>query len=183
MGFTPLDGLVMATRSGSVDPGVLIWVQRHGGLSVDEVETALDRESGLLGLSGTSGDMRTVLEAADRGDERAQLAFAVYIHRLRAAVAGMAAAMGGVDAVVFTGGVGENSARVREEACAGLGFLGVSLHPGRNAATGSTDRDIGADDSRTRVFVVRSREDREIAREVRRLSPALTLSPGQGGPV
>jgi acetate kinase len=79
--------------------------------------------------------------------------------------------------------VGENSARVREEACAGLGFLGVSLHPGRNAATGSTDRDIGADDSRTRVFVVRSREDREIAREVRRLSPALTLSPGQGGPV
>jgi acetate kinase len=170
MGFTPLDGLVMATRSGSVDPGVLIWVQRHGGLSLDDVEVALDRESGLLGLSGTSGDMRQVLETADRGDERAQLALAVYIHRLRAAVAGMAAAMGGLDAIVFTGGVGENSAPVREQTCAALGFLGVTLDPGRNAEKVSTDRDIAADGSHTRVLVVGSREDREIAREVRRLT-------------
>jgi acetate kinase len=167
MGFTPLEGLVMATRSGSVDPGVLIWVLRHTPLSVDDLARALDRESGLLGLSGTSGDMREVLEAADRGEERAQLALNVYLHRLRAAIAAMAAAMGGVDAVVFTGGVGENSARVRAEACAGLGFLGLAVDPERNGGTG--DRDIGVDRSRARVLVVGSREDREIAREVRRL--------------
>jgi acetate kinase len=170
MGFTPLDGLVMATRSGSVDPGVLIWVQRHGGLSVDDLEVALDRESGLLGLSGTSGDMRQVLETADQGDARAQLAVAVYVHRLRAAVAAMAAAMDGLDAVVFTGGVGENSAQVREQTCTGLSFLGVTLDPARNAESLCTDRDIAANESRTRVLVVGSREDREIAREVRRLT-------------
>jgi acetate kinase len=172
MGFTPLDGLVMATRSGSVDPGVLIWVQRHGKLSVDDLEVALDRESGLLGLSGTSGDMRQVLQTADQGDERAQLAIAVYIHRLRAAIAGMAAAMGGLDAVIFTGGVGENSAPVREQTCAALGFLGVTLDPGRNTEKVSTDRDITAHASPTRVLVVASREDREIARQVRRLTGA-----------
>jgi acetate kinase len=169
MGFTPLDGLVMATRAGWVDPGVLIWVQRHGGLSVDAVEVALDRESGLLGLSGTSGDMRQVLARADDGDGRSRLALAVYLHRLRAAVAAMAAAMEGLDAIVFTGGVGENSARVREETCAGLGFLGVKLDAGRNAKSVSTDRDVSAEDSQVRVLVVGSREDREIAREVRRL--------------
>jgi acetate kinase len=171
MGFTPLDGLVMATRSGSVDPGVLIWVQRHGGLSIDDVERALDRESGLLGLTGTSGDMRRVLATAEQGDERAQLAIAVYIHRLRGAVAAMTAAMGGLDAVVFTGGVGENSAPVREQTCAGLGFLGVTLDVARNTETSSTDRDIATGDSPARVLVVGAREDREIAREVRRLSP------------
>jgi acetate kinase len=176
MGFTPLDGLVMATRSGSVDPGALIWVLRHGGLSIDDVEFALDRGSGLLGLSGTSGDIRQVFTTADRGDERAQLAIAVYIHRLRASVAAMAAATGGLDAVVFTGGVGENSPRVREQTCAGLGFLGVSLDPGRNAETVPTDRDIATTESSARVLVVRSREDREIAREVRRLIPSPALS-------
>ena len=169
MGFTPLDGLVMATRSGSVDPGALIWVQRHGKLTVDDVEVALERESGLLGLSGFSGDMRQVLEAADHGDERSQLALAVYIHRLRAGVAAMAAAMGGLDAIVFTGGVGENAPRVREQTCSALGFLGVTLDPRRNTDGGSNDRDIAADGSGTRVLVVGSREDREIAREVRRL--------------
>ena len=165
MGFTPLDGLVMATRCGSVDPGAVLWVLRHHRLSVDEVEQVLSRESGLLGISGTSGDMRYVLGAADRGDERAQLAVAVYVHRLRAGVAAMAAAMDGIDAVVFTGGVGENSIRVREETCAGLNFLGVTLDPARNAGTG--DRDVTAEGSVARSLVVRAREDQEIAWEVR----------------
>jgi acetate kinase len=169
MGFTPLDGLVMSTRSGSVDPGLVLWVQRHGGLSVDEVERALYRESGLAGLSGTSGDMRVVIAAADAGDKRAALAFAVYLHRLRAGVASMASAMGGFDAVVFTGGVGENSSRVRGDVCSGLEFLGLAVDPERNAAADPRDRDIAVAGSRVPVLVVRSREDQEIAREVRRL--------------
>jgi acetate kinase len=169
MGYTPLDGLVMATRSGSVDPGLLLWVQHRGGLSVEEVGRGLLWESGLAGLSGRSGDMRAVITAADEGDERAVLALSVYLHRLRAGIASMAAAMGGVDAVVFTGGVGENSARVRADGCAGLGFLGLAVDPERNHADEPDDRDVATAESRVRVLVIRAREDQEIAREVRRL--------------
>ena len=169
MGFTPLDGLVMATRSGSVDPGLLAWVQHHGGLSAEEMESALLFESGLAGLSGRSGDMREVLDGVDRGDERAVLAYSVYLHRLRAGIASMAAAMGGADVLVFTGGVGENSARVRADGCTGLEFLGVSLDPARNDAAASGDRDVAAARSAVRILVVEAREDQEIAREVRRL--------------
>jgi acetate kinase len=174
MGFTPLDGLVMATRSGSVDPGVLIWVQRHHGLSADDLDRILDRESGLLGLSGLSGDVRTVLAAAGRGDGAARLALDVYLHRLRASVAAMAAALGGLDALVFTGGVGEHSAEVRAGACAGLGFLGLTVDDGANAATAaaaapSPGRVINPAGERVAVLVVEAREDLEIAGEVRRL--------------
>jgi acetate kinase len=169
MGFTPLEGLVMATRSGSVDPGVLIWAQRHHGLSADDLDRILDRESGLLGLSGLSGDVRTVSAAAGSGDEAARLALDVYLHRLRAAVAAMAAAVGGIDALVFTGGVGEHSAEVRAGACAGLGFLGVTLDDDANAATGAGDRPISPAGERVAVLVVEAREDLEITAEVRRL--------------
>jgi acetate kinase len=169
MGFTPLDGLVMATRPGAVDPGLLLWVQQHGGLSVEDVGRALLFESGLAGLSGTSGDMREVLAVADDGDERALLAVSVYLHRLRAAIAAMAAAMGGVDAVVFTGGVGENSARIRAGGCDGLEFLGVRLDEARNGAPQTDDRDVATNDSPVRVLVIRAREEQEIAREVRRI--------------
>jgi acetate kinase len=168
MGFTPLEGLVMATRSGSVDPGVLVWVMRHEGLSVDDLEEALARRSGLLGLSGVSGDLRLVLAAADGGDDRAALAFGVYVHRLRAAVASMAAAMGGAEGLVFTGGAGEGSARLRREACAGLGFLGVALDQARNEAADG-DAVVSADGAGTAVVVVHAREDIEIARQVREL--------------
>jgi acetate kinase len=168
MGFTPLDGLVMATRSGSVDPGLLVWVQQHGGLSVEEVGRTLLFESGLAGLSGGSGDMREVVAAAERGDEKAALALAVYLHRLRSGIAAMAASMGGVDAVVFTGGVGEHSAPVRAGGCAGLAFLGVGVDPERNGA-GTIDRDVATAESRVRVLVIQAREDQEIAREVRRI--------------
>jgi len=177
MGFTPLEGLVMATRSGTVDPGLVLWVQRHEELSVDEVEDVLERRSGLLGLSGTSGDMRAVLAAAGRGDAPARLAFGVYVHRLRAHIAAMVAALGGVDGLVFTGGVGEGSARVRRETCAGLGFLGVELDDGSDDQADATGGASGSEPDRVvsrpgmspSVLVVHAREDLEIARQVRAL--------------
>lgn len=170
MGFTPLEGLVMATRSGSVDPGLLLWVQRHGDLSAAEMEEALDRESGLLALSGRSGDMREVLAGIDEGDERCQLAFDVYIHRLAGAGAAMAAAMGGIDALVFTGGVGEGSPRVRAAAASALAFLGVEIDPqGNLAADGDTS--LAASSAAVGLLVVAAREDLEIAAQVRATVP------------
>lgn len=167
MGFTPLEGLVMATRSGSLDPGIVFWAQRHLALEAAAVERLLERESGLLGLSGVSEDMREVLAAADRGNERARLALNVYVHRLRGGVAAMASAMGGLHALIFTGGVGENSAVLRRETCRGLGFLGLAIDPERNDGVG--DRDISPPDVTARVLAVHAREDLEIARETRAL--------------
>jgi acetate kinase len=173
MGFTPLEGLVMATRSGSVDPGLLLWVQRHGELGAEEMERALDGEAGLLALSGRSGDMREVLTGIDAGDERCRLAFEVYLHRLAAGIAAMAAAMGGLDALVFTGGVGENAPRVREAAAAATAFLGVELDPGGNAdPTG--DAILSRPGAAVATLRVRAREDIEIARQVRETLAAPT---------
>jgi acetate kinase len=124
MGFTPLDGLVMATRPGLLDPGMLIWLQRHAGLTVDELDDALEHRAGLVGLSGGSGDMRELLAAADAGDARARLAYDVYIHRLRGQIASMVAAAGGIDVLILTAGVGEHSERVRADATDGLVVLG-----------------------------------------------------------
>jgi acetate kinase len=169
MGFTPLEGLVMATRSGSLDPGALLLVQRRAGLGPEQAERALDEDSGVLGLSGISGDLRAVLEAADGGHQRARLAVAVYVHRLRAGVAAMAAAMGGLDAVVFTGGVGEHAPSIRQAACDGLEFLGVGLDGAANLRAGKEDADLSATSARVRVLLVHAREDLEIARETRRL--------------
>ena len=171
MGFTPLEGLVMATRAGSVDPGVVLWLLRHGQATVDELEDTLERRSGLLGLSGVSADLRDVLAAADRGEQGAALAFGVYVHRLRAGVAAMAAAMGGIDGLVFTGGAGEGSARLRRDACRGLGFLGVGLDDDRNEGHGHplSDRVVSRPGERPAVLVVHAREDLEIARQVRGL--------------
>ncbi|HEU4463081.1 MAG TPA: acetate/propionate family kinase, partial [Solirubrobacterales bacterium] len=123
MGFTPQDGLVMSTRSGAVDPGLLLWVQRHAGIGAEEMEQALDRESGLLALSGRSGDMREIVAGVEENDERCRLALDTYIHRLAAAIAAMATAMGGIDAVAFTGGVGENSPQVRAAAGAATSYF------------------------------------------------------------
>ena len=164
MGFTPLDGLVMATRCGSVDPGLLLWLLEHTGLPEREMAQALEHDSGLLGLAG-SADMRAVLRAAGNGDERAILALEVYHHRLRGAIASMAAAMGGLDGLVFCGGVGEHEPAVRAGATAGLGFLGIGVDPTANA-DGAGDRDLTAAGSAVRTFVVRAREDVEIARQV-----------------
>ena len=165
MGFTPLDGLVMATRSGSVDPGLMLWLQEHAGMPAAELAATLEYRSGLHGLAGT-GDMREVLTRAAAGDERAELAREVYLHRLRACVAGMATAMDGLDVLVFTGGVGENSAEIRSRAMHGLGFLGIREDAGPNTA-GNGDREIGLPGAPVRSLVIRAREDIEIARQVR----------------
>jgi acetate kinase len=167
MGFTPLEGLVMATRSGSVDPGLLLWVQRHRGLDAAAMERALDREAGLLGLAGT-GDMRAILAAAGRGEERAVLALDVYLHRLVAETAAMVAAMGGLDALVFTGGVGENAPLVRERACAALAFLGVGLDRDANER-GAPDSVLSPPGAAVAVVLVAAREDVEMARQARAL--------------
>ncbi len=164
MGFTPLEGLVMATRSGSVDPGLLIWLMREGGVSIEDLSDGLEHRSGLLGLSGTA-DMRVLLA---RCDDRARAAVAVYVHHLRGAIASMAAAMDGLDVLAFTGGVGERAAPVREATAAGLGFLGVVLDQTHNAQA-VPDAEIGAPESAVRVFVIEAREDAEIARQVRGL--------------
>ena len=165
MGFTPLEGLVMATRSGSVDPGLVLWLEEHAGLPPAELAATLEQRSGLLGLAG-SADMRAVLDAEARGDRDAALAIAVYLHRLRASVAAMAAAMNGLDVLVFTAGIGERSPAIRHRAAAGLGFLGVSLDEAANAMA-RPDADIGLARSGVRVFVIEAREDVQIAREVR----------------
>jgi acetate kinase len=167
MGFTPQDGLVMATRSGSVDPGLVLWLEEHASMPPAELANALEYRSGLLGLAGTA-DMREVLSQAAAGSERALLAREVYLHRLRGSVASMAAALGGLDALVFTGGVGENSAEIRARAMDGLGFLGVHGDSTRNSP-GTGDREIGTPDAPVRSLVISAREDIEIARQVRDL--------------
>jgi acetate kinase len=167
MGFTPLEGLCMATRSGSVDPGIPLWLQQQAGLSAAEVSDGLEHRSGLTGLAGTP-DMRQVLAAAADGEEQATLALDVYVHRLRRELAGMVAALDGLDALVVTGGVGERSAPVRARLAAGLGFLGVALDAARNDAVDG-DCDVATDDGSVRMLVVAAREELEIARQVRSL--------------
>jgi acetate kinase len=161
MGFTPLEGLVMATRSGSVDPGLLLWMLREGGVCASELEAGLEHRSGLLGLSGTA-DMRELLT---RDDDRARMALAVYVHRLRAEIAAMTAAMGGLDVLAFTGGVGERAAPIRATTSAGLAFLGISIDDTINVVA-VPDVDVAAAGSSVRVLVVQAREDLEIARQV-----------------
>lgn len=166
MGFTPLEGLVMATRSGTVDPGLVLWLEEHEHLTPHEVATALEQRSGLLALAGT-GDMREVEAAVERGDPDAVLALDVYTHRLVGAIASMAAAMGGIDVLAFTGGVGERSATVRRRACEKLGFLGVGIDASQGVD--GQDRDISGGAAGVRTLVVTAREDLQIAREVRAL--------------
>jgi acetate kinase len=164
MGFTPVEGLVMGTRSGTVDPGIVLWLLRNG-MSIDEVEDGLERHGGLLALADTS-DMRDLLARRDRGDTRAQAALDVYLHRLCREAAGMVAALGRLDAVVFTGGVGERAPTVRAAVIERLAFLGLRVDPVRNArATG--DQVISPDGAEVATVVVTSREDLEIAAQVR----------------
>jgi acetate kinase len=170
MGFTPMEGLVMATRSGSVDPGLVLWLLRHG-VDADALERGLDRDGGLRGLAGDP-DMRAVLA---RDDDDARLATDVYVHRLRAAIAAMAAALDGLDVLVFTGGVGERAAAIRERAAAGLGFLGIALDADANARA-TADAEIGAPGAAARTLVVSAREDLEVSRQVRGLLDACGVS-------
>lgn len=165
MGFTPLEGLVMATRAGSVDPGLVLWLEQHMGMPPSELAATLEHRSGLLGLTG-SADMKAVLDAEASGDADAALGVAVYLHRLRGGIAAMAAAMDGLDALVFTGGVGERAPSIRSRAATGLGFLGFALDEEANAAP-ELDSEIGAAGTPVRSFVVEAREDLQIAHDVR----------------
>ena len=167
MGFTPLDGLVMATRCGSIDPGLVLWLRERGEIDEAQLHHALEHESGLLALAG-SADMRFVLRDAERGAAGACLALAVYLRALRAGVAAMTAALGGIDVLSFTGGIGENAAAIRAACAADLGFLGIMVDPELNARAGG-DCELSAADSAVRVLRLRAREDLEMVRQARRL--------------
>jgi acetate kinase len=169
MGFTPLEGLMMGSRSGTIDPGILIHLLRKENYTADRLEELLNRESGLLGVSGVSDDMRQILAAASKGNSRARLAFDAFIHRLRQYLGAMIASLGGVDALAYTAGIGENSSEVRAEACAGFEFLGLKLDGQKNAAS-PVDCDIANPDSAVRVVVVAAREDWAIAQACWRLA-------------
>jgi acetate kinase len=162
MGLTPLEGLVMGTRSGDLDPAVIFHLQRVGGMSTDEIDTLLNKRSGLFGLCGDN-DMREIRRRVDAGDEEAKLAFDIYIHRLKKYIGAYHAVLGRVDAVAFTAGVGENAAPVREAAVAGLEGLGLAVDAGLNAVRGDGPRLISPEDARVKVAVVPTDEELEIA--------------------
>ncbi|MEO5921115.1 MAG: acetate/propionate family kinase, partial [Pseudolysinimonas sp.] len=174
MGLTPLEGLVMGTRSGDLDPAIPFHLNRVAGLSIDELDDLLNRKSGVLGLSGHS-DMREVCEAAESGSEPAKLALEVYLHRIRHYIGAYAAVLGGLDALVFTAGVGENSDVVRAGAVRGLEFLGISIDPDANAARGGGARSISPAGSPVTVLVVPTDEELEIAQQTAALVIAGTV--------
>jgi acetate kinase len=174
MGFTPLEGLMMGTRSGSVDPGILTHLMRRTNLSGEQIDDMLNKKSGLLGISGVSSDMREIVAAMKQGNVRAKLAFEIFVHRLRSGIGAMAAVLGGLDALVFSAGIGENSPEVRAATCETLGFLGVTLDAAKNTKP-ALDADISAAE-RTRVLVIRAQEDWAIARECWRLARAKARS-------
>jgi acetate kinase len=171
MGFTPLEGIMMGTRSGSIDPSILVYLIRHEGCTADQIDEILNRKSGLLGVSGISGDMREILEAIEKGNQRARLAYDIFAHRLTREVGAMLAVLGGVDAIVFTGGIGENCAPLREDVCRQLGSINLKLDAAKNAHP-DLDQNIAAGGSAVQVLVIRADEDWEIARECQRLKPA-----------
>jgi len=171
MGFTPLEGLMMGSRSGSVDPGILIYLLRQEGLSADDLDRMLNQESGLLGLSGVSSDLRQVMGAIAQGNSQAQLALEVYLHRLRSLIGSLIPGLGGLDALVFTAGIGENSPDVRAAASQGLAFLGLQIDPEKNGRSPSDhDRDIATADSAIRALVIHTQEDWMIVRDCWQIS-------------
>ncbi|MBN3870491.1 acetate kinase [Nostoc sp. JL33] len=162
MGFTPVEGLMMGSRSGSVDPGILIYLLRYCNYSVEKLDHILNKASGLKGISGVSSDMREVREASAQGNSRAQLAWDIYVHRLRSGIGAMLTSLGGLDALVFTAGVGEHSAEIRQAACEAFGFLGLKIDLEKNQQQ-PVDEDIATPDSAVRVLVIHTQEDWAIA--------------------
>ena len=165
MGFTPLEGLVMATRSGDIDPSLIFFLVKRCGMSLDDVERLLNRESGLKGLSGVSGDVRDIRREIERGNRRAEVALRIFAYRVKKYIGAYAAAMGGLDVIVFTGGIGENDWRMRKAICDGLEFLGVEIDDERNQAELKEARVISRDSSRVKVLVVPTNEELAIALE------------------
>jgi acetate kinase len=168
MGFTPLDGVPMATRAGTLDPGILLYLLKTGRVSVDELDDALTQDAGLKGLSGISGDMRDILAARKEGHEQATLAFDVFTSRVSESIAALTVTLGGVDAIVFTGGIGEHAVEGRAAVCSRLTWMGVELDDNANDAV-LPDQDIALHGSKVRIFVIHTREDLIVARETHRL--------------
>ncbi len=164
MGFTPLEGLMMGARSGSIDPAILIYLMQEYGLTAEHLNHLLNKESGLKGISGLSADLRTILQAIQEGNQQAELAFAMYIHRFRACLGQMIASLGGLDVLVFTAGVGENSAIVREKVCEGFAFLNLYLDLEKNQQS-LRDQDLSISDSAVRILIIHTEEDWAIAQE------------------
>ena len=164
MGFTPLDGLMMGSRSGSVDPGILIYLMRQQSYNADQLEQLLNHDSGLKGISGISADLRQIVAAIDQYNSRAKLAIDIYVHRLQSGIGAMLASLGGLDALVFTAGVGENSALVRTATCEAFEFLGLKLDPQKNTSS-PEDQDIATADSTVRALVIHTQEDWAIAKD------------------
>jgi acetate kinase len=164
MGLTPLEGLMMGTRSGSIDPSILLYLQREHGYSAAQLDQILNKESGLKGISGVSGDMRQILQAIKEDNQRAELALSMYVYRLRYFIGAMIASLGGIDVLTFTGGVGENAAEVRAKTCEAFRFLGLQLDQIKNAVS-PVDQDIATAESAVRILIVHTEEDWEIARE------------------
>jgi acetate kinase len=175
MGFTPLEGLVMGTRSGDLDPAILDFIAAKEGLSLPEMEGVLNKQSGLLGISGLTNDMRELLaEASEHDDRRARLAIEMFAYRVRKYIGAYLAAMNGADAILFAGGIGENAAPVRALICEGLEWLGVTIDPARNTATvGGGEGKISAEGSRVEVWVVPTDEELLIARDTVRVVQGL----------
>ena len=171
MGFTPLAGVLMGTRCGDIDPALVTFIAQTEKLDVKDLDALLNKKSGLLGISGLSSDLRDIEEAAARGEPRSKLALAVLTYGIRKYIGAYAAAMEGIDALVFTAGVGENSVLVRSMVCEGLEFLGVSIDREKNEVRGK-EADIGASGSRVRVLVVPTNEELVIARDTKRLVAA-----------
>ncbi len=171
MGFTPLEGLMMGTRSGSVDPGILTFLMRQSHSGAEQIDELLNTKSGLLGVSGISGDMRQIVGAMKEGHARAKLAFDIFVHRLQTGIGSMVAALGGLEVLIFTAGIGENSPEVRAAACENFRHMGLKLDPGKNIRP-DLDQNIAQSDSAVRILVIRAQEDWAIARECWRLASA-----------
>lgn len=164
MGFTPLEGLMMGSRSGSIDPAILIHLMTEYDYTAAQLNQMLNQESGLKGISGISADLRSILEAIDKNNSRAKLAFDIYIHRIKSVIASLLPDLGGLDVLVFTAGIGENAVKLREEVCKGLDFLGLSLNLTKNL-TSCVDENIAMPDSQVKVIIVHTQEDLAIAKQ------------------
>jgi acetate kinase len=177
MGLTPVEGLMMGTRSGDVDPGVIYFLSTTAHLSMDKIYDMLNRDSGLLGVSGVSNDMRELIEQAERGNSRCRLAVEMFTYRVKKYIGTCAAVLDGVDVIVFTAGIGSNSPTIRSMICDGLGYLGVRLNRERNSSSSNTDREISSPSSKVRVLVIPTDEEKMIALDTVEVAGRLLKEP------
>lgn len=172
MGFTPLEGLVMGTRCGGIDPAIIPFLMKKENMTADQIDSFLNKKSGVLGVSGVSSDFRDIEEAANSGNERSELALEMFAYRVRNFIGSYAAAMGGVDAIVFTAGLGENSITMREKICTGLEFLGTKIDPVKNNVRGKA-QEISVDGAKVKAFVIPTNEELVIARDTKEICSKL----------